>query len=73
MSACDLNLNGKSMFAVFFKDYISDSLLYSFQKSLISCLSLLSLRRGYAASRSDWHYVVPGWSGSAGAGVLLCM
>lgn len=73
MSACDLDLNGKSMFPALFKDYISDSLLYSFQKPLISCFSLLSLRRGCTASRSGWCYVVPGWSDSAGVGVLLCV
>lgn len=35
-------------------------------KCLVSCFSLVSLRRDYVGSRSVW-------SGSAGAGMLLCV
>lgn len=58
MLSCELDLNGKSMFSVFFEVYISDSLLYSFQKYLISCFSLISWRRSYISSRFVCQYVV---------------
>lgn len=77
MSGCDLDLNGKSMLPVFFKAYTSAGLLFSFQKSqnffFFFFFPLTFLRRSNAASKSEGHCIVPGWSSRASTGMLFCI